>query len=127
MWVLVAGVDLEFREDLTSEAVVRDHALDCHFDDALRLACAEFGDGVDLFTTDVAGVADVLLLLFFFTGENHLLGVDDHNEIAGVDVWCEDCLVLAAQEAGCGHSHLTEDFTLGVDDVPFTVDFLCLR
>ena len=55
-------------------------------------------------------------------GEHDLVGVDDDDVVAGVDVRREDRLVLAAEDAGDLGGETAEDHALGVDDVPLAGD-----
>jgi hypothetical protein len=56
------------------------------------------------------------LLLALVAGQRDLLGVDDDDEVAGVDVRGEDRLVLAAEERRGLRGEPTEDDVVGVDD-----------
>ena len=76
--------------------------------------------------TRVAGVAIVFLVLRLVSGHNDISGVDDDNIITGVNVGREFWLVLAAQTTCDFAGHTTEDFALGVNHVPVTLDFMRL-
>jgi hypothetical protein len=45
---------------------------------------------------DVTGKAHESFLLFLFAGHPHLVGIDDNDEITGIDVWSEDRFFLSA-------------------------------
>ena len=51
-----------------------------------------------------------------------LVGVDDDDEVTGVDVGGEDRLVLAAQQVRGLDRQAAEADVGGVDDVPLTLD-----
>src|SRR5438552_881315 len=72
----------------------------------------------------VAGVPEVALLLELATGELHLFGVDDHDEIAGVQVRSERGLVLAPQDLRDATRQPAERLPGGVHDEPATRDVL---
>jgi len=55
-------------------------------------------------------------------GESDLAGVDDDDEVTGVDVVRERGLVLATQQRRRLHGQTTEDDVFGVDDVPLPGD-----
>jgi hypothetical protein len=63
-----------------------------------------------------------LLLLTLVAGQGDLLGVDDDDEVTGVDVRGEGRLVLAAQQRGRLRRETPEDDVTRVDDVPATND-----
>ena len=62
------------------------------------------------------------LLLALRTGQRDLAGVDDDDEVAGVDVRRERRLVLAPQERGDVAGEPAEDDVRRVDDVPAPLD-----
>ena len=68
-----------------------------------------------------------LLLLELGAGEGDLVGVDDDDEVAGVDVRGEGRLVLAAQEDGGLAREAAEHDVGRVDDVPRARDLARLR
>jgi hypothetical protein len=62
------------------------------------------------------------LLLTLVAGQRDLAGVDDDDEVTGVDVRGEDRLVLAAEQGGGLRGQPAEDDVVGVDDEPLTLD-----
>jgi hypothetical protein len=83
--------------------------------------------GLALQTTGVPGVAVHHLLGRLALGEHDLVGVDDDDVVAGVDVRGEHRLVLATEHASDLGAETTEDEALGVDDVPSALDLTCFR
>ena len=68
-----------------------------------------------------------LLLLRLGAGEGDLLGVDDDDEVAHVDVRGEGRLIAAAQQRGSLAGEATEHDIGGVDDMPLTRGVTRLR
>ena len=66
----------------------------------------------------VARVPVVHLVVELLAGDRDLLGVDDDDEVAGVDVRRVLRLVLAAQRVGDARRETPEGLALGVDEVP---------
>jgi hypothetical protein len=62
------------------------------------------------------------LLVALAAGEHHLLGVDDDDVVAVVDMGREGRLVLAAQAHGDDRRQAADDQALGVDEQPFLLD-----
>src|SRR5262245_59803148 len=93
-----AGVDLQLYDLLAPEPRLRQHTLDGEAQDAIRVAGHHPPIRNRLEPAWVAGVAIVHLLLFFAAGHPHLLGVDDHHEIAAVEVRAERWLMFTAQQ-----------------------------
>ncbi|EGJ76843.1 putative 50S ribosomal protein L13 [Streptomyces sp. Tu6071] len=118
MRVLLARVDLQLREHLTAEGVLREHALDGLLDGLLRVVREEVVVTDRTQTARVTRVTVGELLGPLVAGEVHLVGVDDDDEVTGVDVGGVDRLVLAPQEAGGGRRQTAQDNVPGVDDVP---------
>src|SRR4051794_5149983 len=90
--------DLELAPLLGADAVLGEHASDGLLDGALGVLGEELVVGDRRESARVARVAVRLLLLELLTGEGHLLGVDDDDEVTGVDVGGEGRLVLAAEQ-----------------------------
>src|SRR5690606_37036630 len=66
----------------------------------------------------IAGVAVVDLVVGLVAGDADLVGVDDDDEVAGVDVRRVDGLVLAAQAEGDFTGHPSEDLVGRVNHKP---------
>ncbi len=69
-------------------------------------------------TTGETRVAVGELVLQFVAADGDLVGVDDDDEVATVDIRRECRLVLAAQQIGCRDGEPAEHHVGGVDDVP---------
>jgi hypothetical protein len=67
-------------------------------------------------------VAVVPLLVELVAGDLDLLGVDDDDEVAGVDVRCVLGLALAAERVGDLGRQAAERLALGVDEIPLARD-----
>src|SRR5690606_36886869 len=75
-------------------------------------------------TAGISGVAIVQLVLRFFTGYNHLAGVDDDNVVPGIYVWGKGGLVLAAKYGSDFRSKPAQGLAFGVNDKPPALDLL---
>ena len=124
--VLGTGVDLQLGVLGAAEGILRKHAPDGVFNEEDGTALTDHAWGLDLLATDVSGETGVDLVDFLGAGEADLVGVDDDDEVTGVDMRREDRLVLAAQKAGGLNGDQTEDLVLGVDDIPVAHDFVRL-
>ena len=77
-----------------------------------------------------ARVGHELLLGFLLAGQENLLGIDDHHEIAGIQVRRIDRFVPAAQDVGCLNGQASQHRAIGIDHVPlafFQIDFRQMR
>ena len=117
-----ASVDLELAVDGTAEAVVRNHASDSPLDEELGAALAALAEGLGLVTADEPGEAHVGLLSLLFAADLYFGGVNDNDEVTGVYVGGEDCLVLSTEEIGGLDGDVAEVLVLGVDHPPLAFD-----
>jgi hypothetical protein len=125
--VLVAGIDEEFLVHLPAEAILRQHAFDGPFDDGVRAAAQEVLGNLFLLPAGVAGEIDVDLVVQFVAGEDHLVGVDDDDEVAAVDVGGVVGFVLAPENGGNFGTHATYGLISTVDDVPVALNGSLVR
>ena len=116
--MLGAGVNLEFAIEGAAEAVVRDHATDGAFDEKLWAALTACAEGLGFVTADEAGEAHVGLGDFLFAADGDLGGVEDNDEVAGVNMRSEDGFVFSAKEIGGLDGNAAERLAGGVDDPP---------
>src|SRR5882757_4181788 len=95
--MLGAGVDLELAELLAAQTVARDHALDGLADDLLGPLLEQLAECPGANAARVSAVPPVALVLELLAGDHELLGVDDDDEVADVDVRRVGRLALAPQ------------------------------
>ena len=126
MRVGLTGIDLELAELGATEAGLWDHAPDSALNEQDRAALTDDAWRLDLLATDPAGEPGVNLGGFLGAGQDALIGIDDDDEIPGINVAGENRLVLAAEQACCLYGDLTEDLALGVDHIPLALDFVRL-
>ena len=69
----------------------------------------------------------VELVVELLARDRHLLGVDDDDEVAGVDVRRVLRLVLAAQRVGDARRETPEGLALGVHELPLALDLAGFR
>ena len=118
VWVLGACINFEFAIEGAAETVVRDHATDGAFDEKLRAAFTASAEGLGFMTTDESREAHVGLGDFFFSADGDLGGVEDNDEVAGVNMRSEDGFVFSAKEVGGLDGDAAERLAGGVDDPP---------
>ena len=116
--VFFTCINLELFHLGGTQLVLGNHAFDGPLKNELGTTLAHFRWSFDGLATDVTGVAGIDLVPLLAPGEPGVLGIDDDDEVTGVDVRREDGLVLSAQEAGCLHGDFSDDLVLGINDVP---------
>jgi len=84
--MFLASENFELREHLSSKTILWKHAFNRVLHDEVRTALLHLRNAQVLLAANIAAIEHVLLLLFLFTCQNDLVGVDNNNEIAGVDV-----------------------------------------
>ena len=124
MGMLAAGIDVEVAVEGVAETVFGQHAADGVLEDALGMGGAHFGRVGLALAAGVAGVALVDLVGLLFAGEDALLGVDDDDIVAAVDMRGERRLGLAAQDVGHAGSQATNGLAFGINQHPFLLDGL---
>jgi len=120
--MLLAGENLQLGEHLTSEAILGKHTLDGVLHYEIRTAFLHLSNAQVLFATDVAAIEHVLLLFYLLAGQNDLVGIDNDDEIAGIDVRRVGWLVTTAQLISDLDGQTAQDLILGVDDDPIAFD-----
>src|SRR5262245_23804624 len=119
MRMLGALVDLEIAQELALQRAAPQHALHGELDDALREAA--FEDALrrrSLHAARMARMAVIDLVIVLLAGEDGLLGIDDDDVVAAIDMRRIEGSVLAL-EAQCDKgSQAADDETLGVDHDP---------
>src|SRR5262245_57349743 len=120
-------IDLQLLLDLTAELVVGDHADDRVLDDAGRVLLHQLAYGALAQAAGITRVAVGVLVLELVAADGDLVGVDDDDEVATVDIGRECRLVLAAQQIGSRDGEPAEHHVGGVDDVPRTRGVTRLR
>ena len=103
--------------------MVLQHALHGMLDDALGMLCQCLFESLGLQSTGIAAVTEVLLLELLATRDADLLGVDDNDEVAGVNMGRVLGLVLPAKDGGALRGKAAQDDVFCVDQVPLALDF----
>ena len=120
--MLGAAVDVQAGQRILGDDVAGQHAADGQLHGQLGLLLHQQAVLGLLEAADPAGVAAVVLLLQLLAGQNSLLGVDDHDEVAAVGVGGELRLVLAAQQGGRSGGSLAQGLARRVEDIPLADD-----
>jgi hypothetical protein len=76
---------------------------------------------------DIARVAGISFLKFFFSGEYGFGCVDDDDVITGINMGRECGFVFTAKDNGCFFGYTANDGVAGIDEIPSGVllFFLC--
>ena len=93
MRMLWACINLQLAKDGTTEAILWDHAVNGTLDNKLRAALAYHAWSLDLFAADPTREASINLLALLVSAKANLVGIDHHDEIAGVNVGSKNRLV----------------------------------
>lgn len=118
MFVLGAGINPQFGEHRSSKWVFRQHTLNRALNDPGRMALYLLGKGNLLDPAGIPGVPMICLRLGLVASNPHLLGIDDHNMVARVDVWRVLGLVFAPQPGGHFACQAPQYLVCSVYDVP---------
>jgi len=132
MRVFGAGVNLQLQELLAAELGARQHAANGLANDFFGLLLEHLTQGPGLDSARVATVPPVDLGVHLVTGHPDLLGIDDDDEVARINVRGEVRLALSAQDIGELGGESAEGFALCVDDIPVSLaiggsGYVCLH
>src|SRR2546426_6848048 len=115
-------VDLELRDLLPSEPILREHALHGGTQNLFGPAVELLSQSSAAETSGIPGVPVVALLVELVAGHVDLLGVHDDHEVAGVHVRGVLGLTLAAQLVRDAGREPAERLPVGVHPVPVARD-----
>src|SRR5206468_7395650 len=121
MRVLGAAVHRQLLDHGVAQRALGQHALDGLLECAAGVLGLHFLEGLLADAARVAGVAVVDLVGLFRAGDPELGGVDDDDEVAGIDVRRVNGLVLAAQSEGSFAGYPSEHLVGGVNHKPLVL------
>jgi hypothetical protein len=125
--VLRAGEHAQLGQHLGGDAVLREHSLDGVHDHELGALGAHLGHAAVALAPDEAGEGHVLVLLLLLAREDDLLGVQDDDVVARVDVRRVGRLVAAADDVGQLDGEAAQHLPFGINEIPFGLHCLLLR
>src|ERR1035438_136744 len=100
VWMLVALIHFELGHQDPAQAVLGNHAPHGVGDELLGLLGANLLDGTVMLAAFPAGIAHELLLGLLLAREDDLLGIDDDNKVAGIQMRSIDGFILPSQNIG---------------------------
>ena len=89
------------------------------FDNELRLFGTHVGEFYVAIAAHPAGVEHVALVAFFVTTHADLIGIDHHDEVAGVGMRCVNGFVAATKHIGNLDGDATQSLVSSVHNIPF--------
>lgn len=122
--MFAALVNFELGENVTAEAVVREHAFDGVLDDELGTARTALFEGLGVVAADETRKAHVALGFFFFAGHANLVGIDHNDEITGVGMGGENGFLLTTHQIGRLDSNTAQDLIFGINDPPLALNLV---
>ena len=120
-------VQVQAGHAVLAQGVLGQHALDSDFHSVVGAGLHHVASLGLLQAADPAGNTVVLLLIQLLAGQNSLVGVDDDDEIAAVNVGSEINLVLAAQNVSSDDSSAAQGLTGSIDNIPLALQGLLLQ
>ena len=113
-----ASVDLELGSQAAPQAILREHTHDRGPEHAFGSLGHETTSSRAPDTSGPTGVTVINLVGELRAREPHLGGIDDHDEVACIDVRREGRLVLSAKNIRDLRGEATNDARIGIDDEP---------
>lgn len=124
--MFVARIDLQLGQHGPAELVLWHHAFDRFLDNPFGCFINQLVKSDGFNTTGVTGVVMVKLVSRLIAGHNDLFGVNNNDIVAGVHMWCELWLMLAAQAIGNLSAEAPESLIGSVHDIPAALHFFFL-
>lgn len=124
IFVLVVFVDFEPRHHPVAQFVLGQHAVDRFFDDFPGILFHLLLQGLVPDPTRIAAEIMIGFFLHLAAGYLELIGVDNHREIAPVEVRREINFVFAAQNQSDLGRQPAQGFAFGVELMIFSVNYL---
>ena len=90
-------IDFQFAEDLSTEAVLREHAFHGMLNDALGILPKNVLEFLPRRTTRESRIMEILLQLYTFPGNFHFGRIDDDDKVAHVRIRCEHRFVFSTK------------------------------
>jgi len=118
MRMLGTGIHEKFFIHLAAQAVLREHTFYGALDNGVGTALEKILGDLLLLAAGVAAEVHVDLVFQLVTGENDLVGIDDDDEIAAVDVGGVVGFVLAAQDGSDLGTHAANGLISTVHNIP---------
>ncbi len=120
-------VDMEVLDELATEAVLGEHALDymdvegvhTRFEVLVERLLHQCLGGLLALSTGISGVAVIDPVSHLFAGQDNLVGVDDDDIVAASHVGGVAGLVFASEDFGHLRAESTEHLIGGIDEDPF--------
>src|SRR3546814_1689512 len=122
MRMYATDVDLQLAELCVDQRARRQNALDGLLEHAIGMGLQNLFERGRTDAARILGMPVVNLVLELVAGRLHLLGIDDDDVIARVDVRGVFRLVLAAQAVGNFSGQTAERFVRRVNHVPVALD-----
>jgi hypothetical protein len=124
MRMLGIRIDLQLLDHLVTKRAVGQHAPDSLFERVGGVLFHVLLESNPTLATDEAGVVEVLFHIGFGAGEQHFFRIDDHDEVASVNIGGKNGLVLAHEQTGHFAGDSTKRFLGGIDELPLAFDSL---
>ena len=97
MRMLIAGINFQLFEKLSSESVLGQHTLDGKPYKILRSLFHEFLGGDRFESSDVSAVPVVIFLLPFAACQDNLIRIDNNNPVTRINMRCKKRVVFSSK------------------------------
>ena len=118
MRVLAAGIDVEVAVEGVTQSVLGKHTTDGMFKNTLGMSCQHFGGCCLTLSSGISGIMLINLVSHLFAGEDNLLGVDDDNVVAAINVRSVTRLCFASQDVGYASGETANGLVFCIDQYP---------
>ncbi len=120
-------IDFQFLDHIMTKSGMREHAPDSSLERIAGILFKPLLERSPSFTTDHAGMMEVLLGVCLVASKENLIGVNDNHEIPGIHIGGADGLVLAHEKASDLGRYAAENLAIRVNELPAALDVIWIH
>ena len=120
--MFAASIYMKFGENLSTEAVVRNHAFNSELYHSYRVIFQHIASFYIAVAAEVTGMTEIDFLSQFFAGQNNLICIDNDYVITGVHMRGKGRFVFTAQDFCNLCSQAAQSLISCVNNEPFAFD-----
>ena len=123
MLVLCTCINIEVTDELVTEFCLGQHSLNNFSHKSLSAVgfSHQLGGSHLALTTGITGITQIYSVSPLLAGQDNLIGIENDDIVAAVNVRSEICLLLTAQQLSNLHGEAAQNLVLGINHDPFLI------
>ena len=127
MRMFCTNINAELTEHLSTETILRKHALNSMFKNACREAFEHLTSRRKRRAALIAGMAEVGLIRQLFSCKLNFFRINNNDKITRINMRCIRRLIFTAKDLGNLYCETANRLTFSVYNIPFAFDIGCVR